>query len=79
MSLRERNVNGWIPSWMLCISTYRDQLDEDGQVDFKGKAKAFLRSYGFLATILPYTVAEWEKLSILPDLPSPQAARARGR
>ncbi len=59
-----------------CVSVYRDQLDEDGQVDFKGKAKAFLRAYGFLATILPYTVAEWEKLSIfltflVPKLPAP--------
>ena len=26
-----------------CVSVYREQLDEDGQVDFKGKAKAFLR------------------------------------
>ena len=47
-----------------CVSVYREQLDEDGQVDFKGKAKAFLRAYGFLAAILPYTYAEWEKLSI---------------
>ena len=46
--------------------------------DFKGKAKAkaFLRAYGFLATILPYTYAEWEKLSIfltflVPKLPAP--------
>ena len=59
-----------------CVSVYREQLDEDGQVDFKGKAKAFLRAYGFLAAILPYTVAEWEKLSILltflvPKLPAP--------
>ena len=51
-------------------------LDEDGQVDFKGTAKAFLRSYGFLAAILPYTNAEWEKLSIfltflVPKLPAP--------
>ena len=28
--------------------TYKEQLDEDGQVDFKGKAKAFTRTYGFL-------------------------------
>ena len=41
-----------------CVAVYREQLDEDGQVDFKGKAKAFLRAYGFLAAILPYTVAE---------------------
>ena len=42
-----------------------NDLDEDGQVDFKGKAEAFVRTYNFLATILPYGVQEWEKLSIL--------------
>jgi len=59
-----------------CVADYRERLDEDGQVDFKGKAKAFLRAYGFLASILPYTNAEWEKLSIfltflVPKLPAP--------
>ena len=59
-----------------CVSVYREQLDEDGQVDFKGKVKVFLRAYGFLAAILPYTNAEWEKLSIfltflVPKLPAP--------
>ena len=59
-----------------CVADYREQLDEDGQVDFKGKAKAFLRAYGFLSQILPYTNAEWEKLSIfltflVPKLPAP--------
>lgn len=59
-----------------CVATYKEQLDEDGQVDFKGKAKAFNRTYGFLASILPYTDAEWEKLSIflnflVPKLPAP--------
>jgi type I restriction enzyme R subunit len=47
-----------------CVAVYKEQLDEDGQVDFKGKAKAFLRTYGFLSSILPYTNADWEKLSI---------------
>ena len=47
-----------------CVSIYVEKLDEDGQVDFKGKAKAFLRAYDFLGAILPYTNAEWEKLSI---------------
>ena len=42
------------------VATYKDTLDEDGQVDFKGKAKAFVRSYDFLAPILPYTHADWE-------------------
>ena len=59
-----------------CVAIYKEQLDEDGQVDFKGKAKAFMRAYGFLASILPYTNAEWEKLSIflnflVPKLPAP--------
>ena len=60
----------------VCVGEYLRSLDEDGQVDFKSKAKAFLRSYGFLSAILPYTNAEWEKLSIfltllVPKLPAP--------
>ena len=47
-----------------CVQTYNADLDEDGQVDFKGKTKAFVRAYGFLAAILPYSNADWEKLSI---------------
>ena len=59
-----------------CVAVYKQQLDEDGQVDFKGKAKAFVRTYGFLSSILPYTNAAWEKLSIflnflVPKLPAP--------
>jgi type I restriction enzyme R subunit len=61
----------------VCVAVYKEQLDEDGQVDFKGKAKGFARTYGFLSSILPYTNAEWEKLSILlnflvPKLPAPE-------
>lgn len=60
-----------------CVATYMEDLDEDEQIDFKGKAKAFLRTYGFLSSILPYTNAEWEKLSIflnflVPKLPAPK-------
>ena len=59
-----------------CVASYKKELDEDGQVDFKGKAKAFLRTYGFLSAVLPYSIAEWEKLSIylhflVPKLPAP--------
>ena len=58
------------------VAAYMKQLDTDGQIDFKGKAKTFLRTYAFLASILPYTNAEWEKLSIflellVPKLPAP--------
>jgi type I restriction enzyme R subunit len=52
------------PTLDACVATYNADLDEDGQVDFKGKAKAFVRTYGFLAAILPYSNASWEKLSI---------------
>jgi type I restriction enzyme R subunit len=60
-----------------CVAVYTGDLDEDEQVDFKGKAKAFVRTYQFLASILPYTNAEWEKLSIFlnfltPKLPAPK-------
>ena len=59
-----------------CVAVYVNDLDEDGQVDFKGKAKTFSRTYDFLATILPYGVQEWEKLSIflnflISKLPAP--------
>jgi len=60
-----------------CVAAYLEQLDEEGQVAFKSKAKAFLRTYNFLSSILSYTNAEWEKLSIfleflVPKLPAPK-------
>ena len=60
----------------VCVATYRHDLDEDGQVAFKGKAKGFVRAYGFLACVLPYNNPDWEKRSIflnflIPKLPSP--------
>ena len=60
-----------------CVAVYNSDLDEDGQVDFKGKAKAFARTYAFISAILPFTNADWEKLSIflnflVPKLPAPR-------
>ena len=60
-----------------CVAEYTGRLDEDGQVDFKGKAKAFCRTYAFLSSVIAYSNAGWEKLSILlnlllPKLPAPQ-------
>jgi type I restriction enzyme R subunit len=60
-----------------CVAVYVERLDEDRQVDFKGQAKTFCRTYDFLASVMPYTKAEWEKLSILlnlltPKLPAPK-------
>ncbi len=59
------------------VGAYKDDLDENGQVDFKGKAKAFVRTYMFLAAILPYSNPEWEKLAtylnfLIPKLPAPK-------
>ncbi len=60
-----------------CVAVYLNDLDEDGQVDFKGKAKGFVRTYGFLSSVLPYSNAAWEKRSIflnflVSKLPSPK-------
>ena len=64
------------PTLDACVAVYREHLDEDGQVEFKSKAKAFLRTYGFLSQVLSYPTPEWEKLSIflnflVPKLPAP--------
>jgi len=52
------------------------ELDEEAQVEFKGAAKSFVRLYAFLGAIIPFGMAEWERLSIfltllLPKLPAP--------
>ncbi|KKZ14817.1 MAG: DEAD/DEAH box helicase, partial [Candidatus Synechococcus spongiarum 142] len=59
-----------------CVAVYQNDLDEDAQVAFKSKAKAFVRTYAFLSSILPYTNRGWEERSIflnllIPKLPAP--------
>jgi type I restriction enzyme R subunit len=58
------------------VAEYVETLDEDEQVEFKSGAKSFVRTYGFLSAILPYSNIWWEKLSIylaflVPKLPAP--------
>ena len=60
-----------------CVAVYLNDLDEDGRVDFKGKAKGLVLTYAFLSCVLPYTNAEWEKRSIFLNfligrLPAPR-------
>jgi len=60
-----------------CVAAYLRDLDEDGQVRFKGRAKAFTRAYAFLSSILPYNNLGWEERSIflnflIPKLPAPE-------
>ena len=55
-----------------CVAVYLSELDEDGQVEFKGNAKAFIRTYGFLSAVLPYRNAGWEQRSIFLNLLVPK-------
>lgn len=60
-----------------CVAEYVELPDEDDQVRFKGNAKAFLRTYNFLSSVLPYGSVEWEKRAIfldnlVPKLPAPK-------
>ena len=50
-----------------CAENYKT-LNTDSQVKFKSSAKSFIRTYAFLAAILPFGSAEWEKLSIFLNL-----------
>ena len=59
-----------------CVATY-NELQTDDQIKFKSAAKSFVRTYGFLGSILPYGNVDWERLSIflnllIPKLPSPR-------
>ncbi len=59
-----------------CVEQYRALAVEE-QIEFKSSAKTFVRTYNFLAAILPYGSVQWEKLSIflnllVPKLPTPQ-------
>ncbi|WP_329886777.1 type I restriction endonuclease subunit R [Pseudoramibacter faecis] len=59
-----------------CVAIY-NELETDDQIKFKSAAKSFVRTYGFLGSILPYGNVDWEKLSVfltllIPKLPSPR-------
>ena len=59
------------------MEAYLRDLDEDGHVEFKGKSKGFVRTYGFLSSVLPYNDAGWERRAIflnllIPKLPAPE-------
>ncbi len=61
-----------------CVAEYVETMDEAEQVRFKGNAKGFVRTYGFLSAILPYSSVWWEKLAIflgflVPKLPTPES------
>jgi len=58
------------------VGVYKADLDVVQQAAFKGEAKAFVRTYQFLASILPFQNVYWESLStflrfLLTKLPAP--------
>lgn len=60
-----------------CVATCVQDLDEKGQIKFKGNAKSFVRTYNFLAAVLPFKNPAWERLGIflrflVNKLPSPE-------
>ena len=59
-----------------CVAVYREQLDEDGQVDFKGHGEGVpphVRIPGFYPAVYERRVGE---ALHLPDLPRPQTTRS---
>jgi type I restriction enzyme, R subunit len=61
-----------------CVEVYIRTLDEDQQVEFKGKAKTFCRTYEFLSSLMSYSNVGWEKLSILLNLLTPKLPEPTG-
>ena len=71
-----RGRNDFDPSLDDCVDLYAD-LSEDDQVEFKGGAKAFTRTYSFLSQIMDIRRREWEELAtflrfLIPKLPAPE-------
>jgi len=59
-----------------CVDVYKGLVIEE-QIEFKSSARSFVRTYNFLASILPYGSVQWEKYAIflnllVAKLPSPQ-------
>jgi type I restriction enzyme, R subunit len=55
---------------------YTNTLSDDQRIEFKGAAKSFVRTYAFLAAILPFANEYWESLHtylrlLITKLPSP--------
>lgn len=62
-----------------CAAVFRDDLSTDGQIEFKSGAKSFVRTYQFLASILPFSNTYWESLNtflkfLSAKLPTPDDA-----
>lgn len=45
-----------------CVATFKNELNDDGKIDFYVKAKSFFRTYAFLSKILTFSDVYWERL-----------------
>lgn len=62
-----------------CVSVFKQDLSTDKQIEFQSAAKSFIRTYQFLASILPFRNPYWESLStflkfLSAKLPAPDDA-----
>jgi len=60
-----------------CAEIYKTDLSYNDQVDFKQMAKTFVRTYQFLALLMPFNHVYWESLKtflrlLIPKLPAPE-------
>lgn len=46
-----------------CVVKFKEDLTENQQIACKGSLKAFVRTYTFLAAIMPFNSQEWEMLN----------------
>jgi type I restriction enzyme R subunit len=44
----------------ICVGNFKNNLSENDQIACKGSMKAFVRTYTFLAAIMPFKSQEWE-------------------
>lgn len=44
------------------VAIFNDELSEDHKIDFKVKAKAFVRTYSYLSKLLDFKMPIWEKM-----------------
>lgn len=45
-----------------CVARFKDELTEEQQIKCKSAIKSYVRTYPFLAAVMPFIGPEWEKL-----------------
>lgn len=45
-----------------CVERFKSELTEDKQIKCKNAIKSYIRTYPFLAAVMPFSSVEWEKL-----------------